>query len=388
MQSAPPYVVVWRVPDQTRSRQQPIIGFVADLAFITDIFARIVSESPLLPPSLGGHGGSLLSVRIVNDDGRRIFASSSSWSQYESDNMLEGELGALRLSVALQPSAAESLIIGGLPRNRLPLLGGLLVLTTGLVVVALIQWRRERELGRLRADFISGVSHELRTPLAQIRMFGEMLLLGRVRSPAEHRRSLAIIVQESQRLTRLIENVLHFSRSDRGASFVAPHPVRLDLLVREIVESFEPLARSKRASITTRIEEGLVVPVDSEAMRQMMLNLLDNALKYGPAGQTITVAVVCHEGSAHVSIEDQGPGVRVEDVGRIWEPFYRGADHAESTGGTGIGLAIVKQLVERHRGRARVEDGTFGGARFIIELPDASRADGGRVGQQATAIGA
>jgi signal transduction histidine kinase len=219
-------------------------------------------------------------------------------------------------------------------------------------------------------------------------MFGETLLLGRVRSPAEHRRSLAIIVQESQRLTRLIENVLHFSRSDRGASFVAPHPVRLDLLVREIVESFEPLARSKRASITTRIEEGLVVPVDSEAMRQMILNLLDNALKYGPAGQTITVAVVCLEGSARISIEDQGPGVRVEDVPRIWEPFYRGADQAESTGGTGIGLAIVKQLVELHRGRARVEGGTSGGARFIIELPDASRADDSRVGQQAAAIGA
>src|SRR5439155_1097638 len=153
------------------------------------------------------------------------------------------------------PSAAERLIIGGVPRNRVPLLVGLLLLTTSLVVVALIQLRRERELVRLRADFISGVSHELRTPVAQIRMFGETLLLDRVRSSEERRRSLAIIVQESQRLTHLIDNVLHFSRSDRGASLVKPSPARLDLLLHEILDSFEPLARSKRTSIARPIEE-------------------------------------------------------------------------------------------------------------------------------------
>ena len=385
-QDTKPYVLAWRVPDQTRDRNQPIIGFVADPAMITDIFARILRDSPLLPPSLGGDTRELLSVRVSNDEGHEVFASSMAWSQYASDNDLESELGGLRLSVALRPSAAERLIIGGLPRNRVPLLVGLLVLTTGLVVVALVQLRRERELVRLRADFISGVSHELRTPVAQIRMFGETLLLDRVRSSEERRRSLAIIVQESERLTHLIENVLQFSRSDRGGALVTPTPARLDILLHEILDSFEPLARSKRTSIARQIEEGVVVAVDGGALRQIVLNILDNALKYGPAGQTVTVTSERERGSALIAIEDQGPGVPVADAARIFEPFYRAASHTESTGGTGIGLAIVKQLVELHQGRVRVDRGSDG-ARFTIELPGATYADDRSERQRPAAAG-
>jgi signal transduction histidine kinase len=383
-----PYVLAWRVPDQKRAGNQPIIGFVADPVLITDIFARILKDSPLLPPSLGGDTRELLSVRVSNDKGHDVFASSTAWSQYASQNELESELGGLHLSVALRPSAAERLIIGGLPRNRVPLLVGLLVLTTGLVVVALFQLRRERELVRLRADFISGVSHELRTPLAQIRMFGETLLLDRVRSSEERRRSLAIIVQESQRLTHLIENVLQFSRSDHGATSVtSSNPVRLDLQLHEILDSFEPLARAKRTLIAREIEEGVVVPLDAGALRQIVLNLLDNALKYGPAGQTVTVTSGCEGGAACVAIEDQGPGVPAADEARIFEPLYRVADQTQSTGGTGIGLAIVKQLVELHHGRVHVERGSSG-ARFTFELPGATRADDRPERQRAAAAGA
>src|SRR5205823_8566778 len=108
------------------------------------------------------------------------------------------------------------------PRSRLPLLAGLTVLTAALVLIAIVQLRREHELSRLRADFVSGVSHELRTPLAQIRMFSETLLLGRVRSDDERVRSLEIIDQEARRLTHLVENLLHFSRSERRLTRLAP----------------------------------------------------------------------------------------------------------------------------------------------------------------------
>src|SRR5206468_1637555 len=112
--------------------------------------------------------------------------------------------------------------LGGLPQSRLPLLLGALGLTAGLIVTALVQLRREYELARLRTDFVSGVSHELRTPLAQIRMFSETLLLGRVRSEEEGRRSLEIIDQEARRLTHLVENLLHFSRSERQVTRLSP----------------------------------------------------------------------------------------------------------------------------------------------------------------------
>jgi signal transduction histidine kinase len=355
-----PYVLVWRVAGDGRNNEDQTIGFVADLSLVKDLFARIVAE-PLLPPSLG-NTGSLLSVRVMNLDGRGVFA-------YASESTLEDELGALRLSVALRPSAAETLIIGGLPRDRLPLLVGLFVVTSGLVLIAILQLRREHELARLRTDFISGVSHELRTPLAQIRMFGETLLLGRVRSASERHRSLAIIVQEAQRLTRLIENVLHFSRAERGAAVVSPTATRLDLLLHEVADGFEPLARSKRVSIARRIQDGVTANVDTGAFRQVMLNLLDNAVKYGPVGQTITLAASCERGRTRVSVEDEGPGVAVEHAHRIWEPFYRVGGHAAATGGTGIGLSIVRQLVELHQGRVWMEPRESGGARFVVELP-------------------
>jgi signal transduction histidine kinase len=370
-----PYVVVWRVPEPDESGPRRIVGFVADASLVHDTFARIIENSPLLPPSLGGDTHALLSVRVAAGAGGALFESSPEWSEYTSEHVLEGELAALRIAVALQPQAAERLIIGGLPRDRLPLLGGLLVLTIALVGVGAVQLRREHELARLRADFISGVSHELRTPLAQIRMFGETLLLDRVRSAAERQRSLAIIVQEAQRLTQLIDNVLHFSRAERGTAVVSLTPARLDIMVREIVESFQPLARSRRASVAVRFHHGVVAPIDAGAFRQVMLNLLDNAVKYGPAGQTIRVEAWHQAGAARIAVEDQGPGVPAEHRARIWEPFYRIAARTNETGGTGIGLSIVKELVGRHGGRVWVEDGAEGAARFVVEIPGAAVAE-------------
>jgi signal transduction histidine kinase len=180
---------------------------------------------------------------------------------------------------------------------------------------------------------------------------------------------------------------LHFSRVERGSSLVSRSPMRLDRLLHEILDSFDPLAQSKRASIARRIQEGVIVPVDAGAFRQVMLNLLDNAVKYGPAGQTITVAASCDQGTARIAVEDDGPGVPSEHVNRIWQPFYRVPGPAETTGGTGIGLAIVKQLVELHHGQVRIERGESAGARFVIELPEASRAEDVREWPKVVAAG-
>jgi signal transduction histidine kinase len=368
---ATPSVIAWRLTRPERGRPA-IVGVVADASLVTEVFARIAQQSPLLPPSLAREPKDLLSVRVATPDGHNLFSSSTVWSAYTSETSLDERLGALRVAVALAGPAADRLIIGGLPRSRVPLLIGLLAITTGLIAVAFVQLKRERELIRLRADFVSGVSHELRTPLAQIRMFGETLLLNRVRSSEERHRSLEIIVQESRRLTLLIENVLQFARLERGApSGITTQPERLDVLLQDIVEAFEPLARSKRTAIVRRIDDEIVVPVDAGALRQIVLNLLDNALKYGPPGQTIVVTSRCDGGVAAITIEDGGPGVSEADASRIWSPFYR-AGRDGASGGTGIGLAIVKRLVDLHRGWVRVERGSRG-ARFVLELPGAAR---------------
>jgi len=217
---------------------------------------------------------------------------------------------------------------------------------------------------------VSGVSHELRTPLAQIRMFSETLMLGRVRSETEQLRSLEIIDQEARRLTHLVENLLHFSRSERQAARLSPAPAPLAPLVRQAAEAFSPLAAARGVILATELHDGLVAPVDADALRQMLLNLLDNAVKYGPVEQTITVGLRGSAGRARIWVEDQGPGIPAADRERIWDRFWRlERDRGSAVAGTGIGLSVVRELAALHGGRVWAEDAPSRGARFVIELP-------------------
>jgi signal transduction histidine kinase len=279
------------------------------------------------------------------------------------------------MHVGLRPEVASQLIVGGLPRSRLPLLAGVFLLTAGLLGVAWRQLHRQQELARLRTEFVSGVSHELRTPLAQIRWFAELLHMGKLRSDEERERSAGIIDQEARRLTYLVENVLNFSRAEKGTNRITPTSLDLDTEMRDAVEMFTPLARSRRMSVRLSSPSGLTVSADRDALRQILLNLLDNAAKYGPAGQTITVggaAAPATDGSrVRFWVEDEGPGIPAADRDRVWEPYVRLNRSAESaTGGSGIGLSVVRELVGLHGGAAWIESaGASGGARVVVELP-------------------
>jgi signal transduction histidine kinase len=370
--------VVWAPSLDRTNRPTQLIGFVTDVGLATTAFEKLVKHNPLLPPSLVSAGPSpndALAVRVLSPEGEPLFASSPDWSPYEASADLPPAFGSLKLAVALRPAAAGALVIGGLPRERLPLVLSLLGLTVGLVVVAVVQLRREAEISRIRADFVSGVSHELRTPLAQIRMFSETLLLGRVRSENEGRRSLEIIAREAQRLAQLVENVLHFSRAERKRPEIMRERARLAPIVRDVVESFTPLAAARQSRLEMEIDEQAAARVDTGALRQILLNLLDNAAKYGPAGQTIRVHLRLEADAVRLIVEDEGPGVSEQDAERVWQPFKRVAVAGTATGGAGIGLAIVRQLAELHGGRAWVERGRAG-ARFVIELPEAWREPG------------
>ncbi|MFL5542711.1 MAG: sensor histidine kinase, partial [Longimicrobiaceae bacterium] len=287
---------------------------------------------------------------------------------------LDGLLAGLTSRVAVRAEVVGSAPADGSNR-RLPLLLAVFGLTLGLVSVAIVQLRRQQELVRLRDDFVSGVSHELRTPLAQIRLFADLLESGRLATGEQRSRSIRIINEESRRLTWLVENILHFSRSQRGAGRVAPQPVQAAPLVREIVDAFAPLARERDARFEVLADDGVVARIDADAFRQVLLNLLDNAVKYGPPGQTVRVRLELRGLALRLSVDDRGPGVPWEERNRVWEPYRRLARDAEgATGGSGIGLAVVKDLVELHGGRVGVVEAPGGGARFWIELPYAMHA--------------
>src|SRR6266704_2246207 len=373
--------IVYTVVNDEAATPRTLVGIEEDPRGFEPLYTADEDKFPLLPrPLTGGVSyDSLGSAIVTGADGVELFRSPVQYPPLFAarDSFQEPMMGRLQVQVALRPDMAPKLVIGGMPRSNLPMLLSLLALTAGLVVAALLQLRREYELSRLRADFVSGVSHELRTPLAQIRMFSETLLLGRVRSDEERVHSLEIIDQEARRLTHLVENLLHFSRSERQATRLSPAPASLAPLVNEAVEGFTPLAAARGVVVRAELTDGVVASVDADALRQMLLNLLDNAVKYGPAGQTVTVGLTGTDARARIWVADQGPGIPAADRERIWDRFWRlERDRGSAVAGTGIGLSVVRELVALHGGRCWAEDAPNGrGARFVIELPLALTAE-------------
>lgn len=369
--------IIYQVKWDSADRPLAAYGFVFCVRrFATPSIEHVRAKGAILPPSItqGMPNDSILSVVVRDGLGTELYRSPTQYhSPYHSTHPL-AYFGGLETEVTLREDIAGRLVIGGLPRSRLPLLLGVLALTLGLVVTGLMQLRREDQLQRLRADFIASVSHELRTPLAQLRMFAETLLLGRVRTEQERTRSLEIIDQEARRLSHLVENILQFSRAERQAiqlnlveQELAPH-------VREAVEVFGPVARARKVTVETVLAEGLTARVDAGAMRQILLNLLDNAVKYGPAGQRVRVTLAREGDAARLLVDDQGPGIPAADRLRIWKAFQRlERDVNSAVAGSGIGLAVVCELVLGHGGTGWVEEAPGGGARFVIELPLADR---------------
>jgi signal transduction histidine kinase len=355
-----------------------VYGFETDPeALVEAVLGRLLASTPLLPESLTGGlpSDSLFRVEVALPDDRVLFASdgpADRGSSVVGGDRLAPWLGGLEVRVRIPEDRAQALVIGGLPKSRLPLILLLLALTGGILLVAVFLLRQQARLARMRADFVAGVTHELRTPLAQIRMFAELLSLRKLASPDEEERALHVIDEESRRLDHLIDNVLGFARMGVADGAVALRTLPLDELLPEVVDRFRPLARERKATIALRVEPGLRALADGDAVHRILLNLLDNAVKYGPRGQTVRVRARRDGRWARIEVDDQGPGVPARDRLRIWEPYERleaGIDRGVA--GSGIGLAVVRSLVDGHGGRVSVEDAPGGGSRFVILIPAA-----------------
>ena len=359
------------------SRGQEFIAFEVNRDAMGDWLQPVFEQSQLLPASLVGDEFSNddLYLSLADPDGHDIFKSGGRYDpamlvRRSLGDDYQGILKDYQLIAGIDPSVASKLVIGGLPQSRLPIILILLLLAVAMVVAAIRQLRRERELMQMRSDFVAQVSHELRTPLTQIRMFAETLLFNRVRSDDDRQRALEIINRESQRLAHLVENVLQFSRGERDQIQLDMHDRAVVPLIEELVREFEPLSGSHSIGVDCMIGRGSTVRADDGALRQIMLNLLDNAIKYGPARQHIRIALERRGSKVIVAVEDQGPGIPADDREKIWGGYYRlPREQSRAIAGTGIGLAVVRELVTLHGGRCWVEDCSAGGARFIVELP-------------------
>jgi len=344
-----------------------------------ELIRSVITRRSLLPASVTStaNNDSIVNILVRDNNGLPIYQSPNAQpSPYSADVPLE-QVGGLTARATIRPHAVELLAFGALPESRVPILVGLLTLTAALVVVTIMQLKREHELSRLRSDFISSVSHELRTPLSQILLFAETLNLGRVRTEEERHSATDVIVQEGRRLMHLVENILHFSRAERRMTRLGPEPLDLSGAVQTIVDDWRPLADAADVRVETKFGVDVHAIADRSALRQMVLNLLDNAVKYGPAGQTVTISTIASNGRARVCVDDEGQGIPPRERERVWGSFYRlDRDANSAVAGSGIGLYVVRELARLHGGDAWVEDAASGGARFVIELNAADRAHG------------
>jgi signal transduction histidine kinase len=231
--------------------------------------------------------------------------------------------------------------------------------------------RRESEMARLKSDFVANVSHDLKTPVALIRMFGETLEMDRVPNEASRREYYGVIARESKRLTRLIDNVLDFSRIEGGRQRYDIALGHLEPVIHDAIETFRyPLAQ-QGFKVHVEVEPDLPeVALDAEAVKQALANLVDNAMKYSDERRRLGVTARRVGGEVSIEVADEGIGIAPREHERIFEKFYRiGRSETQGRRGSGVGLALVKHIVEAHGGRVTVDSRPGEGSRFTIHLP-------------------
>lgn len=256
----------------------------------------------------------------------------------------------------------RTVLIGGLPLViALSAIGGYVLAGRALQPV-------EASFDKLRR-FTADASHELRTPLAVIRGSGE-IALNAPRSELEYKETIGSMLEEADRLTRLVDTLLRLSHADAGTVALTPIAVSLDGLARDVAASLAILAEERRQHIDVRAAGPVTVTADPLVLREAVVNIVDNAIKYGPFGSTVHISVRATGHQAELAVGDEGPGVAQVHRERIFDRFFR-ADEARTraSGGAGLGLAIAKWAVEVSGGRILVGDAARGGALFTIVLP-------------------
>jgi two-component system, OmpR family, phosphate regulon sensor histidine kinase PhoR len=243
-------------------------------------------------------------------------------------------------------------------------------------VTTLVVLYREAYVSRLQTDFVNKVSHDLRTPLTSIRMFVETLQMGRIADPAQAREALDIVAAETLRLSQLINRLLDWARMESGKRQYALIRQPIGPVVDDALRAVEAQRVQTGATLTREVPEGLPdVLADRDALGDALVDLLQNAFKY--TGPDKRIAVKAHRaGNAlEVVVEDNGPGIPGADQKRIFDKFYRGQDPLErSIEGSGLGLAMVKHVVEAHGGKVGVKSEVGKGAAFTVLLPIAEEA--------------
>ncbi|MBI4853255.1 MAG: GHKL domain-containing protein [Acidobacteria bacterium] len=248
-----------------------------------------------------------------------------------------------------------------------------IVLLSG-IAITLHTIAKEKKLSQMKTDFVSNVSHELRTPLSSIRVFGEFMRLGWVKDSAKVREYGEYIEAESRRLTQLIDNILDFSRISSGHKTYQMEPTDITNLIQTTLKVFEVQQKQQGFNITLETPDKKIplLQIDENALVQALINLVDNAIKYSNEDKNISVKLTLEKEYVSISISDRGVGIAKDEQAKIFEKFYRvntRCSHIHDIKGSGLGLSIVKHVVDAHCGKVTLESTLGKGSSFTIYLP-------------------
>ena len=231
-----------------------------------------------------------------------------------------------------------------------------------------------RHLEKVRKDFVANVSHELRTPITAIRGYAETLQSGAINDPVAAPKMVDIIHRQSERLSELVEDLLELSRLESRQIQLAEKPVDLLEATQRALEAVRPKAKPRGTAIEVQVPPNLFVLGDQRAIEQIVLNLVDNAVKYSPPNGRVELSASAHDGHVEMRVKDNGTGIEARHLSRIFERFYRvDKGRSREMGGTGLGLSIVKHLITTMKGDVRCESSPGQGSTFFVEFLSADQ---------------
>jgi signal transduction histidine kinase len=360
------------IPRGSTAEHPALAGFIYDTNYLRDkFFPQALNEVlPNQDRNDTSHPQTTLMVRTSKD--HTPLAASACWDggSPEVERNFDGVFPGLILGAKLRGTTVAN-ISNRFVRTTFLVFGALSLLMGVGMLFAYRNVARELAVAKLKSDFVSNVSHELRTPLALIRLYAETLELGRISNPGKHQEYYKIIRKESERLTSLINNILDFSRIESGKKEYSFRETDVADLVRSTLESYRFEIEQNGFQFEEKIDNDLPqLWMDREAIARSLLNLVNNAVKYSATEKYLGVHLYRHNGSVSLEVVDHGIGIPEKEQLKIFEKFYRVGDPlVHNTKGSGLGLSLVRHIVQAHGGEVAVESELGQGSKFIITLP-------------------
>jgi signal transduction histidine kinase len=311
-----------------------------------------------------------IAVSISGGNGREIFTNSSGRHEFIIETDFGRPFSDWKAKIGFNNFSLDSLARDGFLQRSAPMGLVLLFLITGIALI-FRAISREMRLAQMKSAFVSNVSHELKTPLSLISLFAEILELGRVKDEEKKREYYRIIGEEIRRLNKLIDNILDFSKIEAGRKAYKFVDADIGEVVENVISDYKHQIINSGFVLKTNIADNLpTVSIDRDAISQVILNLLDNAVKYSAETKEISVEVKTRGSYLTIQIADRGMGIPRAEQKKIFGKFYRvGNGLVHDVKGSGLGLSLVKHIIETHKGKIKVESEIGSGTRFIIRLP-------------------